>query len=220
MESLRLNSRDRTQQQRIVGPEVLALNCEGDCVAPASHFRPDIELADPLPDWIAVGPGVRTRKARFSKLTQDLHLKREVGIRLDERFEICGCDCVRFQLFAHDVRSLRLDNTLLGLTRGRRRDPRWWSLRHHCIVRGLRDGSGASHELTDWNGPIQEGCPRSYGDFGLNRVVIRAEPLACRLQKSSGGQGMDIRMDIAVVAPQRFRQGPHAAYVMAANVAQ
>jgi hypothetical protein len=57
-------------------------------------------------------------------------------------------------------------------------------------------------------------------DPGFDGVVIRPETTVRRIEKAGRREGLNIRMDVAVVAPERFRQGAGAGDSVAADVSQ
>src|SRR5271166_5814992 len=57
-------------------------------------------------------------------------------------------------------------------------------------------------------------------DLGFNRVVIGPYATVRGVEKPSGSQGLDISMDVAVVAPQCLRQSADTGDVVPVDVAQ
>src|SRR5262249_49487531 len=62
--------------------------------------------------------------------------------------------------------------------------------------------------------------PRSNRDLGFDGIVVSAHAAVCGIEKPGGCQGLDIRVDIAVVAAERLRERANTGDFVPAHVAQ
>jgi hypothetical protein len=98
MERLGLRTWNGSQQQRLVGPNVLALNSQREVHLPETFVRPDVELAKLACYWILLTARVFTLKTKISKLMEDSQLKSKIGIVCGEFGEVRRRNRVRFEL--------------------------------------------------------------------------------------------------------------------------